>query len=155
MSICPAGHTAYITGPGRSPRELYRACQAYRGSRGVHFILPGLLGGRSGSAGFQPESYSCAAALRQSVAARDDEYPKLARIFNLARRYRDILVNGLVLPEASYGEKAVSRGDEKTRLLTLRNLGWNPLTCRIKLDEEIGLTAKGNIELRSIILARG
>jgi len=79
---------------------------------------------------------------------RDDEYPKLARIFNLTRKYRDILVNGMVLPEEYYGEKAVSRGDEETRLLTLRNLGWKPIICRIKLDEEIGLTAGGKVELR-------
>ncbi len=79
---------------------------------------------------------------------RDDEYPKLARIFNLARKYRDILVDGMVLPEEGYGEKAVSRGDECTRLLTLRNLGWAPIVCQVKLDEEIGLSLGMNVELR-------
>ena len=79
---------------------------------------------------------------------RDDEYPKLARIFNLARKYRDILVDGMVLPEESYGEKAVSRGDEQTRLLTLRNLSWTPIICQVKLDEEIGLSVGANVELR-------
>jgi hypothetical protein len=79
---------------------------------------------------------------------RDDEYPKMARIFNLARKYRDILVDGMVLPEDSYGEKAVSRGDDRTRLLTLRNLSWNPIVCKVKLDEEIGLSAGANVELR-------
>jgi len=79
---------------------------------------------------------------------RDDEYPKLARLFNLARKYRDILVDGMVLPEASYGKKAVSRGDESTRLLTLRNLTWEPIVCKVKLDEEIGLSAGGRVELR-------
>jgi hypothetical protein len=79
---------------------------------------------------------------------RDDEYPKLARIFNLARKYRDILVDGMVLPEKNYGEKAVSRGDDQTRLLTLRNLSWNPITYKIKLDEEIGLSAGQIVELR-------
>jgi len=29
---------------------------------------------------------------------RDDEYPKLARIYNIHRRYRDILINGTLLP---------------------------------------------------------
>ena len=58
---------------------------------------------------------------------RDDEYPRLARIFNLTRKYKEILVNGMVLPEAKYGEKAVSRGDDKTRLITLRNLTWEPI----------------------------
>ena len=53
---------------------------------------------------------------------RDDEYPKLARIFNLTRKYKDILVNGIILPEEKYGEKTVSHSDQKTRFLTLRNL---------------------------------
>jgi len=79
---------------------------------------------------------------------RDDEYPRLARIFNLARKYRDILVDGMVLPEESYGQKAVSRGDDATRLLTLRNLGWDPILCTVKLDEEIGLSTGSDIELR-------
>jgi len=82
----------------------------------------------------------------------DDEYPKLARIFNLARKYREILIDGMVLPEKSYGQKAVSRGDGQTRLLTLRNLGWEPISCHIKLGEEIGLSATSSgdddIELR-------
>jgi hypothetical protein len=71
----------------------------------------------------------------------DDEYPKLARIFNLARIYREILVDGMELSEENYGEKAVSRGDAKTRLLTLRNLSWEPVRYTIKLDAEIGLIA--------------
>lgn len=79
---------------------------------------------------------------------RDDEYPKLARIFNLARKYGDILVDGMVLPEERYGEKAVSRGDDRTRILTLRNLTWDPIICKIKLDEEIGLSAGSRVELR-------
>ncbi len=79
---------------------------------------------------------------------RDDEYPKLARIFNLARKYGDILVDGMVLPEESYGEKAVSRGDDRSRLLTLRNLSWEPIICKVKLDEEIGLSTGTDIELR-------
>jgi len=82
----------------------------------------------------------------------DEEYPKLARIFNLARNYRHILVDGMVLPEKHYGQKAVSRGDGQTRLLTLRNLGWKPVAYNIKLDEEIGLSGEGtpgaDIELR-------
>lgn len=81
---------------------------------------------------------------------RDDEYPKLARIFNLARQYREILVDGMVLPEASYGEKAVSRGDGQTRLITLRNISWQPVTRHIQLDESIGLRGSEPVELRQI-----
>ena len=79
---------------------------------------------------------------------RDDEYPKLARIFNLTRKYRDILIDGMLLPVEGYGEKAVSRGDKTTRLITLRNVSWEPITCKIKLDQEIGLSAAGSVELR-------
>lgn len=79
---------------------------------------------------------------------RDDEYPRLAQIFNLARKYKEILVNGIILPEEKYGEKAVSRGDDKTRLITLRNLSWEPVVRTIKLDEEIGLSKGSFVELR-------
>ena len=70
---------------------------------------------------------------------RDDEYPRLARLFNLHRKYRDILVKGIVLPEGQYGKSAVSRGDETIRLLTLANLTWNPVKYVVSLDDSIGL----------------
>lgn len=79
---------------------------------------------------------------------RDDEFPKFARIFTLHRKYRDIMVNGLVLPEERCGPAAVSRGDARTRLITLRNLTWEPVTYTIRLDEEIGLSGTGQVELR-------
>ena len=77
----------------------------------------------------------------------DDQYPKLARIFNLHRRYRDILVNGIELPQ-SYGPHAVSRGDKATRFVTLRNLSWEPVTYAVKLGNEIGLGNTDTIKLR-------
>ncbi|RUT79593.1 hypothetical protein DLK05_02565 [Ancylomarina longa] len=79
---------------------------------------------------------------------RDDEYPKLSRIFNLHRKYREILVQGIVLPEEKYGKFAVSRGDDNTRLITLRNLTWKPIIYTVKLDQEIGLESEGKIQLR-------
>jgi len=78
---------------------------------------------------------------------RDDEYPRLARIFNLAEKYKEILVQGIVLPEETYGEKAVSRGDGKTRLMTLRNMTWLPVKRQIHLDGEIGLEKGSVVEL--------
>ena len=72
----------------------------------------------------------------------DHEYPRLARIFNVHKRYNDILVKGMMLPENTYGPGAVSRGDDKTRLLTLRNLTWEPVKYSITIDESIGLTNK-------------
>ncbi|MCE5326902.1 MAG: hypothetical protein LLG01_10865 [Planctomycetaceae bacterium] len=81
---------------------------------------------------------------------RDDEQPTLARIYNLHRRYRDILVRGMVLPEETYGPSAVSRGDAATRFVTLRNLTWETKTYRVKLDRSIGLTSRGRVELRRL-----
>jgi hypothetical protein len=78
---------------------------------------------------------------------RDNEFSKLARIYNLHRKYRDILVNGMVLSK-EYGPHAVSRGDETTRLVTMRNLTWNATKYSVKLDSEIGLTSLGDVELR-------
>jgi len=77
---------------------------------------------------------------------KDDEFPKLARIYNLHRKYRDIMIDGMVLPE-SYGPYPVSRGDKSTRILTLRNLNWDPVSYNVKLDKEIGLEAGGKVTL--------
>ncbi len=79
---------------------------------------------------------------------RDDEFPKLARIFNLHRKYRDILPGAVVLDEDRCGPFAVSRGDGATRFITLRNLTWDPVTYSIRLDETIGLGSGGEIEVR-------
>lgn len=78
---------------------------------------------------------------------RDDEFPKLARIFNLHKRFGDILVNALVLPAEQYGPYAVSRGDGQTRFLTLRNLSWNPVIYKVKLDKSIGLDNSKKVDL--------
>ncbi len=80
---------------------------------------------------------------------RDNEYPLLARIFNLHRKYKDILVNGMVLPEKRYGINAVSRGDGHTRLLTLRNLSWEPVNYSIKLDSSVGLGDLGKVQVKT------
>jgi len=79
---------------------------------------------------------------------RDDEYPKLARIFNIARKYGSIMVNGKVLPKEKYGEKAVSRGDSGTRLITLRNLKWEQTEVEINIGEEIGISDNTKFEVR-------
>lgn len=79
---------------------------------------------------------------------RDDEFPKLARLYNLHRKYSHLLVKGVQLPE-TYGTNAVSRGDDKTRLLTLRNLSWEPRTFTISLGSEIGLKKGKRIHVRT------
>jgi len=80
---------------------------------------------------------------------KDEEYPKLARIFNLARQYGAIMVDGMVLPEESYGDKAVSRGDAETRLITLRNLSWDQKNFQLIIGKEIGLVEDQQYEVRS------
>ena len=79
---------------------------------------------------------------------RDDEYPQLAYIFNLHRDYRDILVNGLHLPEDVYGPHAMSRGDGSTRMITLRNLSWEPVTYHLSLSDEVGLDKADKVQVR-------
>ena len=81
---------------------------------------------------------------------RDDEYPKFARIFNLARRYRDILVNAVALPPAQFGTNAVARGDATTRFLTLRNLTWEPITYTFAVGQEMGLAPAAKVEVRQL-----
>jgi len=77
----------------------------------------------------------------------DDEFPKLARIFNIHRKYGDILVEGKKL-RATYGPSAVSRGDSRRRFIVLRNLTWNETSYPVKLDEEIGLAGGKDVEVR-------
>jgi hypothetical protein len=79
---------------------------------------------------------------------RDDEFPKLARIYNLHYRNREILVKGMVLPEERYGPNAVARGNANTRFVTLRNLTWNPVVYRVELNKEIGLSESGKVHVR-------
>ncbi|NEW85534.1 MAG: hypothetical protein GZ094_24660, partial [Mariniphaga sp.] len=77
----------------------------------------------------------------------DNELPQLARIYNIHRLYNAILVNGMQLPEEKYGKFAVSRGDSSTRLITLRNLTWQPVQIPVQLDKSIGLSGNGDIEV--------
>ena len=78
----------------------------------------------------------------------DNEFPKLARIYNLHRTFSKILTDGMKLPE-SYGKDAVSRGDDRTRLITLKNLNWTSQQFTIKLDPEIGLKEGNHVVVRS------
>jgi len=69
----------------------------------------------------------------------DQEFPKLARIFNLARKYKDVLIEAKPLKKTRYGLHALSRGDARMRLVTLRNLSWQTKTYSLKLDKSLGL----------------
>lgn len=76
---------------------------------------------------------------------RDDELPKLARVYNLHRRNAPILVDGMVLPEERYGNCAAVRGSETKRFLSTGNNSWEPRTITVPLTEEIGLKTTGEI----------
>ncbi len=65
---------------------------------------------------------------------RDDELPKLARVYNLHRRNAEILVNGELLPE-SYGCHAISRGNDKKRFVNTGNNEWNSKTVTFRISE--------------------
>jgi len=79
---------------------------------------------------------------------RDDEYPYLAFIYNLYRDYRDILIKGKILPKEQYGYCAVSRGDETTRFITLRNMSWTTKSFSISLGKEIGIEKGKKVQVR-------
>lgn len=79
---------------------------------------------------------------------RDDEFPKLARVYNLARHYRDILPDGMVIKDKAYGPNAVSRGNGKTRIVSLCNPTWDPATYTVTIGADIGLDAEGPYEVR-------
>ncbi len=71
---------------------------------------------------------------------RDDEHARLARVYNLHRRWRDILVCGMLLPGGEhYPPHAVARGSASHRFLCAGNTSWQTATMRVRLDMEIGL----------------
>lgn len=77
----------------------------------------------------------------------DQEYPKLARIFNIHKKYKDILVDGKVLPAKTYGADAVSRGNGVTRLITMKNLTWTKQVHNLTLGDELGLQKGEQVKL--------
>lgn len=77
---------------------------------------------------------------------RDDELPKLARVYNLHARNAAILVDGKVLPE-SYGENAVSRGSSTKKFISTGNNSWETKTIKINIGEEIGIISDSPVEV--------
>lgn len=65
---------------------------------------------------------------------RDDELPKLARVYNLHKRNAAILVNGELLPE-EYGCHAISRGNGEKRFICTGNDTWEPKILKLRLSE--------------------
>ncbi len=69
---------------------------------------------------------------------RDDELPRLARVYNLHRRNADILIDGKLLPE-SYGANAASRGSKSKRFISTGNNSWETKTITVKIGEETAI----------------
>lgn len=69
---------------------------------------------------------------------RDDELPLLARVFNLHRRHREILVDGMI-PEGDFGENAIIRGNGQKRFLCTGSASWQSKFINFNLDQKIGL----------------
>lgn len=73
---------------------------------------------------------------------RDNELPKLARVYNLHKHNAPILVDGMLLP-AAYGCDAVSRGTGEKRYICTGNDTWESRTVEISVDASIGLCSPG------------
>lgn len=77
---------------------------------------------------------------------RDDELPKLARIYNLHARNAQILVDGIILPEA-YGDNAVSRGIKTKRFISTGNNSWEIKSTFITIGKEIGIQCNSPVDV--------
>ncbi|MBQ7101454.1 MAG: hypothetical protein IJN81_07465 [Clostridia bacterium] len=77
---------------------------------------------------------------------RDDELPKLARIYNLHGRNAEILVNGMLLPE-SFGANACARGSKTKRFISTGNNSWETKKITFTLGEEIGLDTDKTVQV--------
>ena len=73
---------------------------------------------------------------------RDNELPRLARVYNLHGRNAAILVDGMPLPP-TLGCDAVSRGTDERRFLCTGNDTWTERTVELSLDETVGLKRRG------------
>lgn len=77
---------------------------------------------------------------------RDDELPKLSRVYNLHARNAAILVDGIALPER-YGEYAVSRGSKTKRFISTGNNSWKTKKISFEIGAEIGIETEETVEV--------
>jgi len=83
----------------------------------------------------------------EEEAARIEQIVSLCRDLDFAL-FKFDAVCGPLRPEKVFGPAAVSRGDASTRLITLRNLSWEPVTYDVPLDGTIGLEGSGIVHVR-------
>lgn len=129
-------HRAYYTDRGNTP-SLVRLCEDHGVciSSCIDYFEDDLIFQAFGrSLILAPEIYG------NPWLMRDDELAHLARIYNLHRRYRDILVTGMLLPGGGhYPPASVARGSASKRFITAACQEWNPINIHMTLDMEIGL----------------
>lgn len=77
---------------------------------------------------------------------RDDELPKLARVYNLHARNASILTDGKILPD-SYGDNAVTRGTNTKRFISTGNNSWETKTIKISIGKETGIDTHSPVEV--------
>ncbi len=65
---------------------------------------------------------------------RDDELPKLARVYNLHARNSALLTQGMLL-STDYGENACSRGSDKKRFVATGNNSWEARVIKLSIPE--------------------
>ena len=73
---------------------------------------------------------------------RDDEFAKLARVYNLHKACAPILTDGIPLPDC-FGDTPVSRGTENHRFITTGNHGWASRKISVTLNTALGLKDNG------------
>ena len=73
---------------------------------------------------------------------RDNELPKLARVYNLHKHNAPILTEGIILPRG-YGCDAVSRGTGSKRYICTGNDTWNKKTVEVEIGPAVGLDKAG------------
>ena len=77
---------------------------------------------------------------------KDSELAKFARVYNLHKRNAEILVNGMLLPDA-YGANACSRGTNEKRFISTGNNSWEEKVISVKIDESTGLSRADKFEV--------
>ena len=73
---------------------------------------------------------------------RDDELPKLARVYNLHARNASLLVDGMLLGEDK-GSEACARGSKTKRFISTGNNSWETKNITLELNESIGISDCG------------
>lgn len=143
-SICAPHHRAYLTDRGLPP-DMTRLTEDHGVCLSSHLD-------------YFEDDLIVQAFLRNLILApqiygnpwllKDFEQPRLARIFNLHRRYRNILVDGFQLTDEScYPKGTVVRGSASKRFIVGAHMDWHVGNINISLDSSIGLAPCDRVQV--------